>query len=136
MSKYQKMLDYVKWYQEKHKDKNGNVPNPIFEIMLFEHPNKEKIFHKSEEDIPSGLPDTGSVDHIGFYYELDTAIQVMNENWCDIQETVYHAGFVLCRFPGLYNSALTEHRMYFLWDDKKEGFFEAEEPEIFKHVAY
>ena len=134
MSKYQEMLDYVKWYQEKHKDKNDNVPNPIFEIMLFEYPNKEMIYHKPEADVPSGWPDTGCVDHMGFYYELDTVIQAMNENWCDIQETYYYAGFVLCRFPGLYQAVLS--RMYFLWNEENKGFFEAEEPEIFKHVAY
>ena len=134
MSKYQEMLDYVKWYQERNKDKNGKSYPPIFEIMVFEYPNKEKIYHKPEGDVPSGWPDTGCVDNVGFYYELDTAIQAMNENWGDIQETCYHAGFILCRFPGLYQAALS--RMYFLWDEEKRGFFEAEEPEIFKHVAY
>ena len=134
MSKYQEMLDYVKWYQEKHKDQNGKAPNPIFEIMVFEYPNKEMIYHKPEGDVHSGWPDTGCADNMGFYYELDTAIQAMNENWCDIQETCYYAGFILCRFPGLYYAGTS--RMYFLWDNEKEGFFEAEEPEIFKHVAY
>jgi hypothetical protein len=134
MSKYQEILDYVKWYQEEHKDKNSNTLNPIFEIMLFEYPNKEMIYHKPEGDVLSGWPDTGCVDHVGFYYELDTAIQTMNENWGDIQETCYHAGFILCRFPGLYQAAI--HRIYFLWNEEKKGFFEAEEPEIFKHVAY
>ena len=134
MSKYQEMLDYIKWYQEKHKDENDNSPNPIFEIMLFEYPNKEMIYHKPEGDIPSGWPDTGCIDDMGFYYELDTAIQAMNENWCDIQETCYYAGFIVCRFPGLYYAGIS--RMYFLWDQEKDGFFEAEEPEIFKHVAY
>ena len=101
MSKYQEMLDDIKWHQEKYKDKDGNAPNPIFEIMLFEYPNKEMIYHKPNDDI---------------------------------QETCYHAGFILCRFPGLYQAALS--RMYFLWNEEKKGFFEAEEPEIFKHVAY
>lgn len=134
MSKYQEILDYVKWYQEKYKDENGNAPNPIFEIMLFEYPDKEMTYPTSRGDVYSGWPDTGCIDHVGFYYELDTAIQAMNENWCDIQETCYYAGFILCRFPGLYYAATS--RMYFLWDKEKKGFFEAEEPEIFKHVAY
>ena len=134
MSKYQEILDYVKWYQEKYKDENGNAPNPIFEIMLFEYPDKEMTYPTSRGNVYSGWPDTGCIDHVGFYYELDTAIQAMNENWCDIQETCYYAGFILCRFPGLYYAATS--RMYFLWDKEKKGFFEAEEPEIFKHIAY
>ena len=134
MSKRQEILNYIKWYQEKYKDKSDNAPNPIFEIMLFEYPDKEIIYHKPEGDVLSSLPDTGCVNHVGFYYELDTAIQAMNENWGDIQETCYHAGFILCRFPGLYQATI--HRIYFLWDEEKKGFFEADEPEIFKHIAY
>ena len=132
MSKYQEILDYIKWYQKEYPDKEDNKPAPIFEIMLFEYPNKEMIYG----DIPSGWPDTGSRAHMGFYYELDTAIRAMNENWCDIHEGIYYAGFVLCQFPGLYNVVSTEQRIYFIWDKEKEGFFEAEEPEIFGHVSY
>ena len=134
MSKYQEMLDYVKWYQEKYKDKDGNILNPIFEIMLFEYPDKEMTYPTSKGNVRSGWPDTGCIANMGFYYELDTAIQAMNENWCDIQETCYYAGFILCRFPGLYYAATS--RMYFLWNEKKRGFFEVEEPKIFAHVAY
>ena len=134
MSKYQEMLDYVKLYQENHKDKDGKAPNPIFEITLFEYPDKEMIYHKPKSDVHSGWPDTGCVGCMGFYYELDTAIQAMNENWCDIQETCYYAGFIVCRFPGLYYAGTS--RMYFLWDNEKEGFFEAKEPEIFKYVTF
>ena len=136
MSNYQEIQNYIKWYQEKYKDLKGNSPIPLFEIMLFKYSNKELIYHKPEGDIHSGWPDTGGENYMGFYYELDTAIQAMNENWCDIQETCFSAGFILCRFPGLYNSALSNHRMYFLWDEEKKGFFEADEPAIFKHVAY
>ena len=136
MSKYQEMLDYVKWYQEKYKDKDGNIPNPIFEIMLFEYPNKEITYPTSKGNVCSGWPDTGCVANMGFYYELDTAIQAMNENWCDIQEMCYYAGFIICRFPGIYNSVGCEGRIYFFWDNERQGFFEAEEPEIFKHIVY
>ena len=136
MSKYQEMLDYVKWYQEKHKDKGGNVPNPIFEIWLFEKSNHEMVYHKPEGDIKSGFPDTGCFDYMGFYYELETALQAMNENWCDIQDACYYAGFILCRFPGLYNCVGEGQRIYFLWDNERQGFFEAEEPENFKHIGY
>ena len=136
MSKYQEIQDYIKWYQNKYTQKDGTKPVPIFEIMVFEYPDKELTYQRPDGITYSGYPDTGCTDHTGFYYDLDTAIKAMNENWCDIQETIYHAGFILCRFPGLYNSALAEHRMYFLWDEEKKGFFEAEEPKIFSHVAY
>lgn len=114
--------------------KNTGCPQPpIFEIMTFEHPNKELIYPSGKH---SGFPDIGSTYSAGFYYELDTAIKAMHENWGDIREAVANAGFILCRHPGLYNSAGPDLRMYFLWDDDLGGFYEAEEPEIFRHMAY
>lgn len=125
-----RLADYVRWYVGRY----GKV-KPIYEIMLFEHPCKELMFMRDGVQVPSGCPDAG-MNNMGFYYELDTAIEAMHENWCDIQETVFHAGFILCRFPGLYNSCGPEARIYFLWDDELQGFFEADEPELFRHVAY
>jgi len=136
MSKYQEIQDYIKWYQNKYTQKDGTKPVPIFEIVVFENPDKELIYHKPEGDTYSGFPDTGGENYMGFYYDLDTAIKAMNENWADIQECCFRAGFVLCHFPGLYQSAGKEQRIYFLWDEEKKGFFEAEEPNIFRHVAY
>ena len=132
MTTKEDIFKHIEWYQEHYKIKE----NPIFEIILFEKPNSEMIYHKSTGDEKSGFPDTGCLDHMGFYYELDTAIHAMNENWCDIQETCYHAGFILCIFPGIYECATPNARMYFLWDEEKQGFFQQEEPEIFKHIAY
>lgn len=110
--------------------------NPIFDILLFEHEYKEKIYHTTKGYKPSGFPDLGSSADVGFYHDLDDAIQAMHENSCDIRECVYNAGFVLCRFPGLYQCAGSDLRMYFTWNDEKGGFFEAEEPKIFEHIAY
>lgn len=88
------------------------------------------------DDKPSGFPDTGCFDRMEFYYNLNTAICALNKNWSDIQETCYHASFILCLFPGMYECVTTDARMYFIWDSEKEGFFQHEEPEIFKHIAY
>lgn len=127
--------DRLRKYIEKLHCRFDESTHPIFEIALFEHPNREMIFTKNGNKIPSGYPDA-PMNNMGFYYELSTAIQALNENWADIQEHCFHAGFIFCRFPGLYNSVGPDGRIYFLWDDEREGFFEAEEPEIFKHIAY
>lgn len=136
MTQYERVKQYIIWFQNQYTDKDGKTPIPIFEIVLFEHPDKELIYHKPNGDIRSGYPDMGSENRMGFYYELETAIRAMNENWADIQETVFHAGFVLCRFPGLYSSVIDEARIYFVWDEDRQGFFESPEPEIFRHVAF
>ena len=89
MSRYDAIQEYVKWYQNRYtNDNTGKPPVPIFEVVVFEHPDREMIYHKPEGDVRSCFPDIGSFENMGFYYELDTAIKAMNENWCDIQESV------------------------------------------------
>ena len=114
------------------KKKNG-YGTPIFIIMLFQHADKETIYPSGKR---SGFPSLGASAEMGFYYNIDDAIETMNMNNADIQEMVYNAGFILCHFPGLYQAAGTDERMYFVWDDNKQGFFQEEEPQIFKHIAY
>lgn len=106
---------------------------PIFRILLFENSAKEMV---DKYGRPMGFPDIGAEADIGFFYDLDAAILAMNDNACDIRETVYDAGFILCLFPGLYQSAGKNERMYFVWDDDKKGFFQKEEPGIFRHISY
>lgn len=132
MTTKEDILSYIEWYKNEYEVEQ----NPIFQIMLFEKPNEEFIYHKPEGDVKSGFPDTGCQDNTGFYYELDTAIHAMNENWLDIQDHAFYAGFILCHFPGLYPDSSTNYRMYFVWDKEKEGFFQQEEPEIFKYISY
>lgn len=119
---------YMRWHNERYGDEQ-----PIFQIMLFQNHGTEEVYVAGK---PMGWPDTGCKECVGFYFDIDSAIQAMNENWSDIQECVYHAGFVLCQYPGMYECAGPDARIYFLWDEDKEGFFEAEEPAIFEHFAY
>lgn len=115
----------------------NRMQKPIFRIFLFEHADKELIYHRDgQPDKRSGFPDTGATADMGFYYDIDDAIRAMNENVCDIRETVYDAGFILVQFPGLYQCADTSQRMYFRWDDARQGYFQQEEPIIFRHIAY
>ena len=105
---------------------------PIYEIYLLDNAAKEYIIPHGK---PTGWPDT-SGESVGFYYELESAVDALHENRLDMRDGgVFNAAFILCKFPGLYNSAGEDMRLYFLWDEAKDGFWEAEEPEIFKHVA-
>lgn len=105
---------------------------PIYEIYLLDNAAKEYIIPHGK---PTGWPDT-SGESVGFYYELESAVDALHENRLDMRDGgVFNAAFILCKFPGLYNSAGDDMRLYFLWDEAKDGFWEAEEPEIFKHVG-
>ena len=110
----------------------GEVNKPIYEILVFEHPDKEDIYTNGTH---TGLPDMGAQSNVGFYYDLQDALDVVYENLCDIRETVYDAAFIICRFPGLYNCVGSDGRLYFVWDDAKGGYRLTEEPEIFRHIA-
>lgn len=100
---------------------------PIYRILLF-----SRIPTLDE----SGWPDFGTQDDVGFYYEYETAVRAMHENWCDIQEYMFKAGFILTLYPGLYETATSENRTYFEWNEEKQGFFEKEEPNCLKHFSY
>lgn len=115
---------------EKH---NDDRYRPIYELMLFEYPNKELIY---PTDKRSGFPDLGATMTAGYYHDLSDAIESMHVNNCDIRECVYNAGFILCRFPGMYQSVDKNWRIYFVWNEELQGFYEAEEPVVFKHIAY
>lgn len=121
--------DYIR-FRKKNEEREDD---PIFEIMVFENPDKETVYPTGKH---SGFPDIGASCVHGFYYDLDTAIEGMHENVTDLREACYEAGFILCRFQGMAESVGKDARMYFVWDNEKQGYFEKEEPEIFKHIAY
>jgi len=100
---------------------------PIYRILLF-----SKIPTLDEHS----WPDCGTTDDVGFYYEYETAVQAMHENWCNIQGYMFEAGFILTHYPGLYEAATSENRTYFEWDEERDGFFEKEEPNCFKYWSY
>jgi hypothetical protein len=110
--------------------------NPIYIIMMLEKPgNEEIIYNKNGVLTPSGFPDPGATDEVGFYYELATAIDAITNNWCDIQDHAYQAAFLLCKFPGLYTTTTTKSRMYFVWDQTTQTFIQQEEPVLYKHIG-
>ena len=109
-----------------------NETKPIYDIIMMEHANRELVYPTGKH---SGFPDTGATNNVGFYYDLQDAINALHYNACDIREYVYDAAFILIRQPGLYMTCGPSERHYFVWDDDKRGFFEADEPLIFKHIA-
>ena len=100
----------------------------IYEIMLMEKKQAKTDKH--------GFPDMGTTDFPGYFLDYEIAVEAMHENACDIRETVFDAGFILKKKEGLYNCCGSDERTYFEWDPDREGYFETEEPEAYKHIAY
>lgn len=126
MTTKEQMLEYAAHEKERHE---GAIP--IYEIMMVEYPDKELMLANKK---PSGWPDTGASFTAGFYYDLDDAVEAVENNACDIRECLYNGAFILMRFPGLYNSVDSTNRMYFVWEDDK--YVQKDEPKIFAHIVY
>lgn len=126
MTKKEDILDFVGWKKSK------GAQDPIFVVYMVQNANKEMILRDGR---PSGFPDFGHCENVGFYYDIDSAIHALETNSCDIREYLYDAGFVLCRFPGLYESAIPKERMFFVWNEEQGGFTQAEESPFMLHVA-
>ena len=95
---------------------------PIYEIVMVSHCDNVDEY---------GLPDLGIIESVGFYYEYETAVQALHDNWCDIQDYRFYAAFIEKKFPGLYPQSRT--RQFFRWDEEERGFFEAIEPDFMKY---
>lgn len=74
------------------------------------------------------------LNFMGFYYDLDDAIDAMHYNAMDISEDIFTCGYITVGFQGVYNHAADWYnRMFFKWNNDKEGFFEEEnEPKLMR----
>lgn len=105
---------------------------PIYEIMMVENADQELY---GWDGTPLGFPDFDSMRSVGFYYNLGYAISTVENNVCDIHETVYDAAFIIMRHEGLYTSCGIEERMFFKWDEENHKYYQTEEPDLFRHTA-
>lgn len=113
--------DLLAYAKEKMSERgSGKYDKPIYQIILYEH--------SANADDYWGY-DFGCDDCPGYFHELSDAINAMNCNLGDMNEGVFNAGYIICRFQGLYSLAVPKARMYFEWDEERQGFFQKEEPE-------
>jgi len=115
------MLAYV---NEKMSERSaGKYDMPIYQIILYEH------CVNADNTCNFWGYDYGWYDSPGYFHDLSDAISAMNNNLGDIHESMFNAGYIICRFQGLYCLCAPEARMYFEWDEERQGFFQKEEPE-------
>ena len=94
--------------------------SPIYQINILGTP-----YYKSG----LGFPECDSKDFVGFYYEEETAIRAVEENWCNIQECYARAAEIKIIEPGLYP---TKNKVihYYLWDTTEHKFKEVPIPQF------
>lgn len=86
---------------------------PIYEIYVMSEP-----WHLGDDKWPT----CGSRERVGFYYEKETAIRAVEENWCDLQDHYAHAAEIKPVMPGLYSYPPQSICLYYEWNTKEEKF--------------
>ena len=75
----------------------------------------------------------GGTRCVGFFHEVETAIQAVEENHCDMcEEGYYHYAVVEQVSPGIYHFDGVEY--WFRWHRTK-GYQKCDKPENFKRVV-
>ena len=96
---------------------------PIYEIIMLEDPITIDI---------RGFPEYGHAESVGFYYEEETALKAIRENWCDVNDGgIYNAAIVEKKEPGLY--PLAKQTWYFIFDKETKSYFDAKLPKEMEH---
>ena len=114
---------------------NPESKMPEFIIYTFECPDSKVSYYVPWLGYTMTFPSPGIVEDASFYGlngDLDQAIQFLNENKAAVQDGCYFAAFIVMRVPGIYPFNTPETRMFFRWDEEKQGFFQEEEPEVFR----
>ena len=93
---------------------------PIYEIHVY---SREWTIDEK------GWPEYGIDKCVGFYYEKETAIRAVEENWCDLQDHYVHAALIKEIAPGLYPCPPRSKCIYYVWNEEKEKFEKAKIPE-------
>ena len=93
---------------------------PIYEVLVYSHP---------WTITDSGYLDFGSEERVVFYYEKETAIKAVTENWCDLQDHYARAAAIREVRPGLYQYPPFGAYMYFLWNSELKKWKAAETPD-------
>ena len=92
---------------------------PIYEVLVYSRP-----WCLDEHQ----LIDFGAEERVGFYYEKETAIRAIEENWCDLQDHYACAATVREVKPGLYQYPPFSSYIYYLWNTESQQFERAEVP--------
>ncbi len=77
-------------------------------------------------------PSFGEMKFMGYTFDKQQAFELVENNACDINETVFDFVAVEEIYEGLY--AFPRRRWFFQYDAGTDRYFQIEEPEIMKNV--
>ncbi len=98
---------------------------PIYELIMLEKPITIN---------DSGWPEYGHMESVGYYYEEETALKAVRQNWCDINDGgCYNAALIQKKYPGLY--PIPSQEWYFVFDYDNLVYTETQIPKELKHFV-
>lgn len=80
----------------------------------------------------SGYPDLGAYRTMGYYGSYEMAAEDLNSNNCNMHEYVYRYAVIEEIPEGIYPTC--NDRIFFEFDNEKNGYFEIDTPSIFENV--
>ena len=102
-----------------------NDETPIYELLMLSEPITID---------EHGWPHYGRIENVGFYFEEETALQAIRQNWCDVNDGgVYKAALIQKKRPGIYPIPLSE--WYFIFDYDNMVYEEKQLPKEMKHFC-
>ena len=93
---------------------------PIYEIHVY---SEEWRVDKN------GWLEFGIDECVGFYYEKETAIRAVEENWCDLQDHFAQAALIEEKAPGLYPHPPRSKCIYYIWNKDEQRFERSTPPD-------
>lgn len=78
----------------------------------------------------NGWPDYGHEEQVGYYFDKETAIKAVEENWADIQDNWAEAALIRPLREGLYPFYEAKDLLYFIWNKEEDRFVAAKLPDL------
>ena len=122
---------------EEWKKANPKSKKPRYIVYTFDYPYSKVTYYVPWLGREVTFPSPGIVEDASFDLwtsDLDKAINYLNENGNGVEDGVFRGAFILMQIPDIMPFNTTETRMFFRWNEKKQGFFQEEEPEPFRGV--
>lgn len=94
-----------------------SVEQPIYEVLVY-----SELWQVNEQ----GFFDFGTEERVGFYYEKETAIRAVEENWCNIQDHYAKAAAIRTVIPGLYQAPPLRTYLYYVWNSNTQKWNRAQ----------
>ena len=120
---YPNQLVYHKVFDALEKVAKSESGFKMFFITCFEKCEKDEI----------GCFVTGDTRTFGYFDNLETCIQALNENICDMHECLHKFAVIESIGQGIHPHA--KEISWFRWNDEKQGFFEIEKPRCSRNYS-